>query len=70
VIARVPIAGRGFCDRPDLGELAYKAARAGLCLGRHAERTLDAGGDIAQRTGIVLVGRAVSGTPHVHRPDE
>jgi hypothetical protein len=24
---------------------------------------------IAHRSGMVLVGRAVSGTPHVHRPE-
>ena len=71
VIARVPIAGRGLLVTGRISaELAYKAARAGLAWVATPSVPSTLAVTIAQRTGIVLVGRAVSGTPHVHRPDE
>jgi FdhD protein len=71
VIARVPVAGRGLLVTGRISaELAYKAARAGLAWVATPSVPSTLAVTIAQRTGIVLVGRAVSGTPHVHRPDE
>jgi FdhD protein len=50
-------------------ELAFKAARAGL----HWVATVSVPSTlaltIARRAGLLLVGRAVSGRPHLHRPD-
>lgn len=50
-------------------ELAFKAARAGIVYVAtpSVPSTLACG--IARRAGLVLVGRAVSGSPQVHRPD-
>src|SRR6266550_2827880 len=70
VIARKPIAGRGLLVTGRISaELAYKAARAGLAYVATPSVPSTLAVTIARRTGIVLVGRAVSGTPHVHRPD-
>ncbi len=70
VIARVPIVGRGLLVTGRISaELAYKAARAGLAWVATPSVPSTLAVTIARRTGIVLVGRAVSGTPHVHRPD-
>ncbi len=70
VLARVPIAGRGLLVTGRISaELAYKAARAGLAWVATPSVPSTLAVTIARRTGIVLVGRAVSGTPHVHRPD-
>ena len=51
-------------------ELAFKAARAGLAWVATPSVPSTLALTIAQRTGMTLVGRAVSGTPHVHRPNE
>ena len=70
VIARAPITGRGLLVTGRISaELAYKAARAGLAYVATPSVPSTLAVTIARRTGIVLVGRAVSGTPHVHRPD-
>ena len=70
VIAREPIVGRGLLVTGRISaELAYKAARAGLAYVATPSVPSTLAVTIARRTGIVLVGRAVSGTPHVHRPD-
>jgi FdhD protein len=70
VIAREPIAGRGLLVTGRISaELAYKAARAGLAYVATPSVPSTLALTIARRSGIVLVGRAVSGTPHVHRPD-
>ena len=50
------------------GELAFKAARAGLSYVATPSVPSSLALEIARRSGIVLVGRAVSGSPHVHRP--
>jgi FdhD protein len=49
-------------------ELAFKAARAGIAWIATPSVPSTLAGTIAQRTGMTLVGRAVSGTPQVHRP--
>src|SRR6266567_284760 len=70
VVAREPITGRGLLVTGRISaELAYKAARAGLAYVATPSVPSTLAVTIARRTGIVLVGRAVSGTPHVHRPD-
>ncbi|MBI4502678.1 MAG: formate dehydrogenase accessory sulfurtransferase FdhD [Gemmatimonadetes bacterium] len=50
------------------GELAFKAARAGLAYVATPSVPSSIAVDIAQRSGMVLVGRAVSGHPQVHEP--
>ena len=70
VIAREPIVGRGLLVTGRISaELAYKAARAGLAYVATPSVPSTLALTIARRSGIVLVGRAVSGTPHIHRPD-
>lgn len=49
-------------------ELAFKAVRAGLRYVATVSVPTTLAVTIARRAGLVLVGRAVSGTPHVHRP--
>jgi len=49
-------------------ELAFKAARAGIAWIATPSVPSTLAGTIAARTGMTLVGRAVSGTPQVHRP--
>ena len=70
VIARLPIAGRGLLVTGRISaELAYKAVRAGLAWVATPSVPSTLALTIARRAGMVLVGRAVSGTPHLHRPD-
>jgi len=70
VIARHPIAGRGLLVTGRISaELAHKAARAGLAYVATPSVPSTLALTVAQRAGMVLVGRAVSGTPHIHRPD-
>ena len=70
VIAREPIVGRGLLVTGRISaELAYKAARAGLSYVATPSVPSTLALTIARRSGMVLVGRAVSGTPHIHRPD-
>jgi formate dehydrogenase assembly factor FdhD len=69
VIARSAVAGRGLLVTGRISaELGYKAARAGLGWVATPSVPSTLALTIAQRSGMVLVGRAVSGTPHVHRP--
>jgi len=69
VIARAPVAGRGLLVTGRISaELAYKGARAGLAWIATPSVPSTLALTIARRAGIVLVGRAVSGTPHYHRP--
>jgi len=49
-------------------ELAFKAARAGVAWIATPSVPSTLAGQIARRTGMTLVGRAVSGTPQVHEP--
>ena len=50
------------------GELAFKAARAQLALVATPSVPSTIAVDIARASGMVLVGRAVSGQPQMHRP--
>jgi FdhD protein len=49
-------------------ELAFKAARAGIAWVATPSVPSTLARTIAQRTGMTLVGRAVSGSPQVHQP--
>lgn len=70
VLSRTPIAGRGLLVTGRISaELAFKAARAGLAWVATPSVPSTLAITIAQRSGMVLVGRAVSGTPHVHNPE-
>ena len=50
------------------GELAYKAARAGIAIVATPSVPSSIAVEIAQASGMTLIGRAVSGRPQVHRP--
>jgi FdhD protein len=70
VIARDHLGGRGLLVTGRISaELAHKAARAGLAYVATPSVPSTLALTIARRSGIVLVGRAVSGTPHIHRPE-
>src|SRR3979411_1916630 len=70
VIARESPVGRGLLVTGRISaELAYKAARAGVGYVATPSVPSTLALTIARRTGILLVGRAVSGTPHIHRAD-
>jgi FdhD protein len=67
VLARTPIVGRGLLVTGRISaELAFKAARAGLAWVATPSVPSTLAVTIAERSGMVLVGRAVSGTPHLH----
>jgi FdhD protein len=51
------------------GELAFKAARASLAWVATVSVPTTLAVTIARRSGLLLIGRAVSGTPQVHLPD-
>lgn len=69
VLARAPISGRGLLVTGRISaELSFKAARAGVAWVATPSVPSTLAVTIAERAGMVLVGRAVSGTPHVHRP--
>jgi len=69
VLAREPLGGRGLLVTGRISaELAFKASRAGLAWVATPSVPSTLALTIAQRSGMVLVGRAVSGTPHLHRP--
>jgi FdhD protein len=69
VLAREPLAGRGLLVTGRISaELAFKASRAALAWVATPSVPSTLALTIAQRSGMVLVGRAVSGTPHLHRP--
>jgi len=68
VLARTPIENRGLLVTGRISaELAFKAARAGLAWVATPSVPSTLAVTIAERCGMVLVGRAVSGTPHVHK---
>ncbi|MGH7531158.1 MAG: formate dehydrogenase accessory sulfurtransferase FdhD [Gemmatimonadales bacterium] len=70
VLGRAPLAGRGLLVTGRISaELAFKAARAGLAWVATPSVPSTLAITIAARSGMTLVGRAVSGTPHLHRPD-
>lgn len=49
-------------------ELAFKSARAGIAYVATPSVPSTLAAKIAQRSGVTLVGRAVSGSPHIHTP--
>jgi FdhD protein len=68
VLARTPIENHGLLVTGRISaELAFKAARAGLAWVATPSVPSTLAVTIAERSGMVLVGRAVSGTPHVHK---
>ena len=70
VLSRTPIVGQGLLVTGRISaELAFKASRAGLAWVATPSVPSTLAVTIAERSGMVLVGRAVSGTPHVHRPE-
>jgi len=69
VLARESLTGRGLLVTGRISaELAFKASRADLAWVATPSVPSSLALTVAQRSGMVLVGRAVSGTPHVHRP--
>ncbi|MFN2572744.1 MAG: formate dehydrogenase accessory sulfurtransferase FdhD [Gemmatimonadales bacterium] len=69
VLARTAIEGSGLLVTGRISaELAFKAARAGLAWVATPSVPSTLAVTIAERSGMVLVGRAVSGTPHLHKP--
>jgi len=71
VLARRPLSGLGLLVTGRISaELAAKAGRAGLAWVATPSVPSTMAVTIARRTGMVLVGRAVSGSPHLHRPGE
>jgi FdhD protein len=70
VIARQRPGGRGLLVTGRISaELSFKAVRAGVAYVATPSVPSTLALTIARRAGVVLVGRAVSGTPHVHRPE-
>ena len=69
VLARRPIAGLGLLVTGRISaELAFKASRAGLPWVATPSVPSTLALTVAERSGMILIGRAVSGTPHLHRP--
>jgi FdhD protein len=67
LLARRPIKGLGLLVTGRISaELAFKAARAGLAYVATPSVPSTLAVEIARRSGMVLVGRAVSGHPHHH----
>jgi FdhD protein len=69
IMAGEPLAGLGLLVTGRIsGELAFKAARAGLGYVATPSVPSSIALAIARRSGMILVGRAVSGHPHIHQP--
>jgi FdhD protein len=69
LLARRPVTGLGLLVTGRISaELAAKAGRAALGWVATPSVPSTLALAIARRAGLTLVGRAVSGTPHVHRP--
>ncbi len=69
VLARRPLAGLGLLVTGRISaELASKAARAAVAWVATPSVPSTLALAIARRAGLTLVGRAVSGTPHLHSP--
>ena len=70
VLAREVIHNRGLLVTGRISaELAFKAARAGVAYVATPSVPSTLALTIGRQAGMILVGRAVSGTPHVHRPE-
>ncbi len=69
LLARRPVADRALLVTGRISaELAFKAARARLAWIATPSVPSTLAGTIAQRAGMTLVGRAVSGAPQTHHP--
>jgi len=69
VLARAPIVNRGLLVTGRISaELAFKGARAGLAWVATPSVPSTLALTVAATAGMTLVGRAVSGEPHIHRP--
>ncbi|GIW52563.1 MAG: hypothetical protein KatS3mg081_1918 [Gemmatimonadales bacterium] len=69
LLARHELAGLGLLVTGRISaELAFKAARAGIAYVATPSVPSSLAAEIARRAGMVLVGRAVSGQPHLHLP--
>jgi FdhD protein len=69
LLAGRPIPGLGLLVTGRIsGELAFKAARAGVSYVATPSVPSSIAVDIAARSGMVLIGRAVSGQPQMHVP--
>ncbi|HEX9896012.1 MAG TPA: formate dehydrogenase accessory sulfurtransferase FdhD [Gemmatimonadales bacterium] len=69
VLNRRPIVGLGLMVTGRISaELAFKAARAGISWVATPSVPSTLALEIASRNRMVLVGRAVSGAPHIHQP--
>jgi FdhD protein len=67
LLARRPVVGLGLLVTGRISaELAWKGARAGIVYIATPSVPSTLAADIARRTGMILVGRAVSGTPQHH----
>jgi FdhD protein len=67
LLARRPVQGLGLLVTGRISaELAFKAARAGIAYVATPSVPSTLAVEIARRSGMVLVGRAVSGHPHHH----
>jgi FdhD protein len=67
LLARRPVHGMGLLVTGRISaELAFKAARAGLAYVATPSVPSTLAVEIARRSGMILVGRAVSGHPHHH----
>jgi FdhD protein len=67
LLARRPVAGLGLLVTGRISaELAAKAARAGVAWVATPSVPSTMAVEIARRSGMTLVGRAVSGAPHLH----
>ncbi len=70
VLAREVIRDRGLLVTGRISaELAFKAARAGVAYVATPSVPSTLALTIGRQAGMILIGRAVSGTPHVHRPE-
>jgi len=70
VLARRPIRDRGLLVTGRISaELAFKAARAGVAYVATPSVPSTLALTIGRHSGMILIGRAVSGAPHVHRPE-
>jgi FdhD protein len=71
LLARRAVAGLGLLVTGRISaELAYKAARARLAWVATPSVPSTLAVEVARRSGMVLVGRAVSGTPQLHQPGQ
>ena len=69
LLARRSVVGLGLLVTGRISaELAFKAARAQLAWVATPSVPSTLAVEVARRSGMVLVGRAVSGTPQLHRP--